>query len=103
MKKALSDYTNQFTEVIQLIIQARTKAVKAANTELIMLYWSIGAYISKRVESEGWGQSVVVQLAKYIQHNNPELKGFSDKNLWRMMQFFETYKDDIKLNTVERN
>ena len=44
----------QFSEIIQLIKQAQSKAIKAANTELIALYWQIGEYISKRIESEEW-------------------------------------------------
>jgi predicted nuclease of restriction endonuclease-like (RecB) superfamily len=42
------------------------------------------------------------ELAKYIQQNEPEIKGFSDKNIWRMKQFYETYKDFPKLSTLLR-
>ena len=45
---------------------------------------------------------MVTELAKYIQKNEPEIKGFSDKNIWRMKQFFETYKDVPKLSSVVR-
>ena len=37
-----------------------------------------------------------------MQQNEPEIKGFSDKNIWRMKQFFETYKDFPKLSKVLR-
>lgn len=92
----------RFTDIIHLIKQSRTNAIKAVNTELINLYWDVGEYISKRVESSEWGQSVVKELAEYIQRNEPEIKGFSDKNLWRMKQFYEAYKDYPKLSTVLR-
>ena len=50
-----------------------------------------------------WGDGVVKQLADYIERNSPEVKGFSDKNLWRMKQFYETYKDaDEKLSPLVR-
>jgi predicted nuclease of restriction endonuclease-like (RecB) superfamily len=91
-----------FTEVIALIKNARTKAFKAVNTELINLYWQIGKYISERTAKEGWGKSTVLQLAEYIAKTEPGLKGFSDKNLWRMKQFFETYSDNEKLATLCR-
>ena len=42
----------------------------------------------------------MTELAKYIQRNEPEIKGFSDKNIWRMKQFYETYKDFPKLSTL---
>jgi predicted nuclease of restriction endonuclease-like (RecB) superfamily len=45
---------------------------------------------------------VVTDLAKHIQQNEPEIKGFSDKNIWRMKQFYESYKDSPKLSTLLR-
>jgi predicted nuclease of restriction endonuclease-like (RecB) superfamily len=93
---------HRFQDIIQFINQSRNKALKAVNSELINLYWNIGEYISKKLEIAEWGESVVVELAKYIQQNEPNLKGFSDKNLWRMKQFFETYKDYPKLSTLLR-
>ena len=92
----------QFVDVIQLIKKSRTNAIKAVNIELINLYWDIGEYIFRKVESSEWGQSVVKELAKYLERNEPDLKGFSDKNLWRMKQFYETYKDFPKLSTLLR-
>src|SRR5689334_12358436 len=92
----------KFADIVLLIKQARTNAIKSVNTELINLYWNIGEYISKRVESAEWGQSVVKELAEYLQHNEPDLKGFSDKNLWRMKQFYETYRAFPKLSALLR-
>jgi predicted nuclease of restriction endonuclease-like (RecB) superfamily len=93
---------NRFADIIQLIKQARANALRAVNTELINLYWSIGEYISKKIEQSEWGESVVTELAKFIQTNEPEVKGFSDKNIWRMKQFYETYKDYPKLAPLVR-
>lgn len=93
---------NRFTDIIQLIKQSRTNAIKAVNAELINLYWNIGEYISKKIELSEWGDSVVNELSNFIKTNEPEIKGFSDKNLWRMKQFYETYKDFPKLSTVLR-
>ena len=84
---------NRFTDIIQLIKQSRTNAIKAVNAELINLYWIIGEYISKKIEHSEWGDSVVTELANFIQVQEPAIKGFSDKNIWRMKQFFDTYKD----------
>jgi predicted nuclease of restriction endonuclease-like (RecB) superfamily len=93
---------NRFTDIIQLIKHSRTNAIRAINAELINLYWNIGEYISKKIEQAEWGDSVVLELAKYIQQNEPEIKGFSDKNIWRMKQFYEAYKDFPKLSTLLR-
>lgn len=75
---------NRFTDIIQLIKQSRTNAIKAVNAELINLYWNIGEHISKKIEQSEWGDSVVTELANFIKTQEPEIKGFSDKNIWRM-------------------
>jgi len=93
---------NRFTDIIQLIKQSRTNAIRAVNAELINLYWNIGEYISKKIEQSEWGDSVVSELANFIQTHEPQIKGFSDKNIWRMKQFYETYKDFPKLSTLLR-
>lgn len=93
---------HQFSDVIRLIQQSRENAVRAVNAELINLYWNIGEYISKRIENSEWGDSVISQLAAFIVQHHPELKGFSDKNLWRMRQFYEVYKDYSNLSTALR-
>lgn len=92
----------QFADIIELIKRSRAAAIKAVNTELITLYWNIGEHISKRVESAEWGQSVVQELADYIRQTEPDIKGFSDKNLWRMKQFYEAYRDAPNLSPLVR-
>jgi predicted nuclease of restriction endonuclease-like (RecB) superfamily len=92
----------RFTDIVQLINQSRANAIRAVNAELINLYWKIGELISRKIEQSEWGDSVISELAKYIQQNEPEIKGFSDKNIWRMKQFYEAYKDFPKLSTLLR-
>lgn len=92
----------RFTSIIAIIKNARTNAIKAVNTELINLYWNVGEYITNQIESNAWGKSIVEALAKHIENQEPELKGFSDKNLWRMKQFYETYRNLPKLSPFVR-
>ncbi len=90
MIKRRDDINMQFAEITQLISNARNKVLRLANTALIDLYWNVGHCISDRISSAEWGDGVVTQLAEYISKTAPDLKGFSDKNLWRMKQFYET-------------
>lgn len=92
----------EFAEVVNLIKTSRYKALQAVNSELINLYWQIGEYIAKRIGIEGWGKSVVKELADFIQNTEPNLRGFTSQNLWRMRQFYETYKDSPKLAALWR-
>src|SRR6266702_440032 len=80
-----------FAEVLRLIEAARQRAYQAVNAELIQLYWQVGEYISRKLESAAWGEGVVDQLAAYIAGEHPELKGFNRPNLFRMRQLYETY------------
>jgi predicted nuclease of restriction endonuclease-like (RecB) superfamily len=93
---------NRFSDIIHLIKQSRYNAVKAVNAELINLYWNIGEYISKKISQSEWGDAVVMELANFRQTQEPETKGFSDKNIWRMKQFYETYIDFPKLSPLVR-
>jgi len=83
----------QFSEIIFLIKEARHKAFRVINQELINLYWEIGKYITERTQIEGWGKSTVGQLAQFIQSQEPNIQGFSERNIWRMKQFYETYSN----------
>ena len=81
----------QFIEVLTLIKTAQQKVIATANQELIKLYWSVGKYISDRLATSEWGQKTIEQLAAFIQSQEPELKGFEKRNLYRMRQFYDTY------------
>ncbi len=98
----MNDLQTNFSEVTTLIQKARARALRSVNAELIDLYWQIGEYISRRVAENAWGKSVVKELAAFIEQNEPAARGFSDKNLWRMKQFYETYKDSPKLSPLVR-
>ena len=91
---------NDFDVVLSLIDAARTRAVAVVNKTLIVLYWSIGEYISRKTAKEGWGQRTVEALAETIQRRYPGMMGYSARNLWRMSQFFDTYHDQPKLSPL---
>src|SRR5665811_105155 len=92
----------QFEHITRLIETAQRRAFQKVNTEIIDLYWQIGSYLHRQVTKGHWGRSVVEQLASHIKNAQPNTKGFSAQNLWRMKQFYETYKDSEKLSTLSR-
>ena len=90
-----------FEEVLSLIDAAKTRAVAAVNTTLIDLYWKIGEHISRqdrratagaRGPSRPWPST--------SDGDSRTRRGFSARNLWRMMQFYETYRGQPKLVTT---
>lgn len=99
MSPAVQD---DFSEIVQLIEIARQKSYQAVNTALIELYWQVGAYISDKIAAAQWGDSVVKQLADYLALTQPNLKGFTRSNLFRMRQFYEIYQQDEKVAPLVR-
>ena len=60
----------------------------------------IGEYISMQSENAEYGDAFVQKLADFFATNYPELKGFNRRGLYRMKQFYELYKDNVKVSTL---
>ena len=102
MKLKSSSRNADFAEILGIIHAGRARAYEVVNVALIETYWAIGEQLSKRVAEADWGKGVVKELAAWLGSQAPELKGFSASNLWRMMQFYETYVAFPKLATLLR-
>ena len=85
---------NDFEAVIAIIDNARGRALKAVNTELIHMYWEVGEYLSGLCAESSYGDKVVDEVADYISHAAPTVKGFTRRGLYRMKQFYEAYRED---------
>ena len=82
-----------FNEIINMIEARRNNAYKKVNEELISLYWDFGKYISEKVNDSNWGDKIVDKLVDFMQREYPTMKGFNRRGIYRMKQFYETYKD----------
>jgi len=98
--KDLTSTNNDFGAVISIIENAKGRALKAVNAELINMYWEVGEYLSKLCAESSFGDKVVDEVADYISETNPTIKGFNRRGLYRMRQFYETYKDDEFVSTL---
>ncbi len=85
------DYTSFLTEVKGRIQTARLQAGRAVNRELVMLYWDIGRGIVERQKEHGWGDAVVERFAGDLRAEFPDMRGFSNPNVWRMVQLYSDY------------
>lgn len=77
-----------------MIKSTRQRVLITINTELIDLNWNIGKFISENCTQNNWGESTVEKMSKFIIEQEPNIKGFSQQNLWRMKQFYETYNQE---------
>jgi len=88
---ALTLYPELLQTIKARIRSAQIRALLAVNGELIRLYWEIGQEIDQRQRQEGWGAGVIRKLAVDLHNELPELKGFSERNLKRMLTFYRAY------------
>lgn len=88
------DYETFLLDLKQRIRTAQVRAAIAVNRELVLLYWQIGREILARQHQQGWGAKVIATLAKDLQKEFPEIKGFSTRNLKYMRAFAEAYPEE---------
>ncbi|MGZ8184171.1 MAG: DUF1016 N-terminal domain-containing protein [Methylobacter sp.] len=91
-----------FLPVLSAIQKARSRALSTASQQLLELYWQIGEYLSLKVAEQNWGQGTVRELAQWLAEHEPNLRGFSAQNLWRMKQFYEAYAVQSELSPLVR-
>ena len=60
MSKELTQNMGQFDELLSIIDNARTRALKAVNAELIQMYWNVGEYLSSLCANSGFGDKVIL-------------------------------------------
>jgi len=87
----LNLYADLLGDIKARIRQAQLKASLSANAELILMYWDIGRMVHERQQKEGWGTGIIPRLAKDIRNELPEIKGFSERNIKRMLRFYREY------------
>ena len=80
--------------LIKIIDESRQNALKKVNEELINMYWKVGEFLSREAEQAAFGDAYIDGIASEIQEAFPGIKGFNRRGLYRMKQFYETYKDN---------
>ena len=96
----LKSTEQQFGEVVNIILQHKSRATKAVNEELLLTAWHVGGYVSAKLKSEEWGSKVVSQLSEYIRTQHPDIKGYSRRSLYNMVMFYEEYSSTTFIDTV---
>ncbi|HPI20057.1 MAG TPA: PDDEXK nuclease domain-containing protein [Candidatus Kapabacteria bacterium] len=95
--KANSEYNTLLSDLKQKIINAQIKASVRVNSELILLYWELGKAIVMKQNEANWGDGLIKQLSKDLIAEFPHTKGFSERNLKYIRQWFKFYNQDIQI------
>lgn len=96
------EYESLLNEIKDLIHQKQFQVLRQINSETINLYWEIGEEIFKQQKEKSWGKSIVNILSKELQKEFPGAKGYSSANLWRMRNFYLSYRNSEKLAPLVR-
>ncbi|MCL2027725.1 MAG: PDDEXK nuclease domain-containing protein, partial [Bacteroidales bacterium] len=75
----------------------RSKAAVRVNEELLRLYWGMGQDIVARQMEAAWGSKFFERLSKDLRSEFPYMQGFSERNLYRMKQFYLFYSQEVKI------
>lgn len=82
------DYKVWLADIKLKVRNAQIKAALKVNTELLTLYWELGADIVAKQTSAKWGSGFLPHLSKDLTAEFPEMKGFSLSNLKYMKQWY---------------
>ena len=91
------DFKSWVSQLKQDIRSAQIKAAIKVNTELLRLYWRIGADICEKQKSASWGDGWLKELSRELMTEFPDMKGFSHRNLQYIRQWYLFYNQE---NTI---
>lgn len=84
------EYISILENIKSQIATVQQRIIFNANAELLMLYWNIGKIINGNAK---YGNKFIINLARDIKSDNPNIRGFSERNLYYMAKFAGFYND----------
>lgn len=92
-----SEFKQWLVDLKGRIRQSQLRAFVKVNSELLHLYWDLGHDIVIRQMDSAWGSGFFTKLSKELKSEFPDMKGFSERNLYNIKQFYLFYSQD---NTI---
>jgi len=94
-KQQIIKYQSDFLEWINIlknkIHSARNKLAFSINSQILELYWEIGRDITEKQQNSNWGSGFVEKIAEELKYEFPEIKGFSRRNVYAILQWYKFY------------
>ena len=97
----ITKYEQQFEEIRGIITMHRERALREVNEESLLMSWTVGRIVSDKLKSNEWGSKVVTQLSEYLRTKDPTLKGYSRRNIYNMVMFYEEYSSEVFVERLQ--
>ncbi len=98
--RSITAYKGDFEAIYGIIASHRDRVVKQVNGESVMMVWEVGGFVSGKLKTSAWGSGVVRQLAEYIHTQDPTVRGWSYRTIYKMVQFYETYSSPAFIELI---
>ena len=85
---------NNFNKIVEFIEKRKNNAYRKVNEEMILLYLDVGKHLFELQQDGQYGDKITTKASEFMKNNYPNIKGFTKRNIERMIQFYKTYKDD---------
>ncbi len=92
---------NDFDQVWHIISYHRQRVSKTIDDETLRMVWEVGAYVSYKLRHSEWGTGVVRQLSEYIRTQDPTVRGWSYRTIYKMVQLYESYSSESFTTLLE--
>ena len=102
MTNEIVKYEQQFEEIRGIITMHRERALREVNEESLQMSWTVGRIVSDKLKSNEWGSKIVTQLSEYLRTKDPTLKGYSRRNIYNMVMFYDEYSSKKFLERLQR-
>lgn len=100
MNSPITTYRNDFEAIYKIITLHRDRVVQQINGDTVMMVWEVGGFVSGKLKTSTWGSGVVRQLAEYIHTQDPTVRGWSYRTIYKMVQFYETYSSQAFIELI---
>lgn len=90
INQPFKDWVNHLKQDIR---SAQIKAAVRVNSELLHLYWQLGAEIIERQKEMTWGSGFLEELSRELMAEFPDMKGFSYRNIRSIKQWYLFYNE----------
>ena len=100
MNNPITTYRNDFEAIYKIITTHRDRVVQQINGDTVMMVWEVGGFVSGKLKTSVWGSGVVRQLAEYIHTQDPTVRGWSYRTIYKMVQFYETYSSQAFIELI---